>query len=114
MRNEAASDLAAISAAKANNEGSSQLQLLLILAPPPNSDAVFIPAQRALLVVQTIEKWIGSDEDIDPVVESRTLALLCHLAPILQSIVGRHWDFAFDLIENTLEVFIKPVVIYGY
>jgi hypothetical protein len=55
------------------------------------------------MVIQTIERWIASDEDIDPVIESRTLSLLYHLAPILQSVVGRHWDFAFDLVENTLE-----------
>ncbi|KIM32748.1 hypothetical protein M408DRAFT_186029 [Serendipita vermifera MAFF 305830] len=103
LRNEAASDLAVIPAAKANTEGSSQLQLLLVLAPPLDSDTTFIPAQRAVMTIQNIEKWISSDEDIEPVIESRTIALLCHLAPILQSVVGRHWDFAFDLIENTLE-----------
>ena len=107
MRNEAASDLAGISAGQANGGGSSQLLLLLLLAPPQDSDVTFIPSQRALMVIQTIEKWISSDEDIEPIIESRTLALLSHLAPILQSVVGRHWDFAFDLIENTLEVYIS-------
>ena len=103
LRNEIASDLTSIPSSRANDAGSSQLQLLLLLAPQPDSDAIFIPSQRALMVIQAIERWIGSDEDIDPVIESRTLALLCHLAPILQSVTGRHWDFAFDLAENTLE-----------
>jgi E3 ubiquitin-protein ligase listerin len=103
MRNEAASELASIPPSKANGEGSALLLLLLVLAPLPESDAVFIPSQRAIMAIQTIERWIGSDEDIDPVIESRTLSLLCHLAPILQSVMGRHWDFAFDLAENTLE-----------
>lgn len=103
MRNEAASELASLLPSKASDEGSPLLLLLLVLAPLPDSDAVFIPSQRAIMVIQAIERWISSDEDIDPVIESRTLPLLCHLAPILQSVMGRHWDFAFDLAENTLE-----------
>lgn len=109
LRNEAASDLIGISSSKANTEGARQLRLLLLLAPPLDSDAVFLPTQRAINLVQAIEKWITSDESddddegVDPIVESRTLALFQQLAPILQSLSGRHWEFAFDVVESTLE-----------
>ncbi len=104
LRNEVASDLTGLSASRANTEGTRSLQTLLLLAPPPDSDSVFLPPQRAINLIQTVERWIGSDEDLEANIESRTIALYCHLAPILQSLSGRHWDFAFDLIENTLEV----------
>lgn len=104
MRNEAASEVTGVLASRANTEGTALLQSLLVLAPLPDSDIAFLPSQRAINLVQTIEGWISSDEDIEPIIESQTIALFCHLAPILQSLIGRHWEFAFDLIENTLEV----------
>lgn len=104
LRNEVASDITGLSAARANTEGTRYLQTLLLLAPPPYSDSAFLPPQRAINLIQTVEQWIGSDEDLEANIESRTIALYYHLAPILQSLSGRHWDFAFDLIENTLEV----------
>jgi hypothetical protein len=104
LRNEVASDLTGLSASRANLEGTRSLQTLLLLAPLPDSDSVFLPPQRAINIIQTVERWIESDEDLEANIESRTIALYCHLAPILQSLSGRHWDFAFDLIENTLEV----------
>jgi E3 ubiquitin-protein ligase listerin len=104
FRNEVASDIIGIIPTQANTQGAQALRYLLILAPSPDSDIAFLPSQRAINLVQTIEKWVASDEDIDPEIESRTLALLCHLVPILQSISGGHWDLTFDLIESTLEV----------
>ncbi|KAG8835092.1 hypothetical protein FRC17_005213, partial [Serendipita sp. 399] len=109
MRNEAASDLIGLPVSRANTEGANHLRTLLVLAPPVDSDSVLLPAQRSVNLVHTVEKWISSgneeedEEEVGMVVESRMIALFVHLAPILQSLSGRHWEFAFDLIENTLE-----------
>jgi hypothetical protein len=114
MRNEVASDLAGVRPSQINEEGLRLLRLLLLLAPPPDSDSTFLPSQRAIGVVQAIERWIASDEDVEPSIESYMIALFSHLAPILQSISGRHWEFAFDLIENTLEVRPKLIPLIPY
>lgn len=93
-----------MSPSRADEEGARSLQTLLLLAPLPDSDVAFLPPQRAINLVQAVEKWIASDEDLEPDIESRMIALFYHIAPILQSLSGSHWDFAFDLVENTLEV----------
>lgn len=103
-RNKIASDITGVPPGRASDEGVLLLRHLLALAPQPESDVVFLPPTRAVQVLQTVQKWIGSDEEIDPVIESQTAGLLLHLAPIVQSLQGAHWDFAFDLIENNLEV----------
>ena len=103
-RNEIASAIIGVLPIRASSEGVPLLRHFLALAPQPESDVAFLPPTRAVQVLQTIKKWINSDEDIDPVIESQTAGLLPHLAPIVQSLQGAHWDFAFDLIENTLEV----------
>lgn len=103
-RNQIASDITGIPPRRADSEGVILLRHLLALAPQPESEVAFLPPTRAVQVLQTIQKWITSDEEIDPVIESQTAGLLLHLAPIVQSLQGAHWDFAFDLIENTLEV----------
>jgi hypothetical protein len=103
-RNEIASAITGIPPRRASDEGVPLLRHLFALAPQLESDVAFLPPTRAVQVLQTIQKWISSDEEIDPVVESQTAGLLLHLAPIVQSLQGSHWDFAFDLIENILEV----------
>lgn len=103
-RNEIASAITGIPPRRANGEGAPLLRHLLALVPQTESDVAFLPPTRAVQVLQTVQKWITSDEEIDPVIESQTAGLLRHLAPIVQSVSGSHWDFAFDLIENTLEV----------
>jgi len=103
-RNEVAASITGIPPRRASNEGVVLLRHLLALAPQPESDTAFLPPTRAVQVLQTIQKWISSDEELDPMIESQTTWLLLHLAPVVQSLQGAHWFFAFDLIENTLEV----------
>lgn len=110
-RNEIASAITGVPPRRVNNEGVLLLRHLLALAPQPESGVAFLPPTRAIQVLQTIQKWITSDENIDPVIESQTAGLLLHLAPIVQSLQGAHWDFAFDLIENSLEV--SPLMTRG-
>jgi E3 ubiquitin-protein ligase listerin len=103
-RNEIASAITGIPPRRASDEGVLLLRHLLVLAPQPESDVAFLPSTRAVQVLQAIQKWISSDEEIDPVIESQTVGLLLHSAPIVQSLQGAHWEFAFNIIENTLEV----------
>ena len=53
--------------------------------------------------MKACQAWITSDEDIDEDVEAQMTQLFVHLAPILQTVSGSHWDFMFDLMENNLE-----------
>lgn len=103
-RNEIASDILGVPAKKANTEGSVLLRRLAATAPDSDSDVVFLSQHRAVNVAKTCQAWIISDEDIDEEVESMITLLFIHLAPILQNVVGNHWEFIFDVIENNLEV----------
>ena len=78
-RNEVASLISAVPARKANEDGARLFQHLLMLAPPLDSDTIFLPTQRSVQLVQSLEKWMASDEDIDIVVESLTTELLVQL-----------------------------------
>ena len=102
-RNELASKLSGISPAKANTTGLRLLRCLSAVAPAAESDVIFLPQQRAVYVVQALQTWMGSDEDLDENVESEVTLILYSLVPILQNVQGAHWDFIMDLIESNLE-----------
>jgi hypothetical protein len=108
-RNELAASILGIPATRAGTEGLLILQKLLAVAPKSDSDAVFLPQQRAINVIKTCQQWVTSDEDVGEKVESIMTSIFAHLAPILQNVPGGHWDFAFDVIENNLEVFGLPL-----
>lgn len=74
------------------------------MAPDPESDVIFLPTPRAVNLIKSCQQWIASDEDIDEAVENELTLLFIHLAPIIQNVVGSHWDFIFDVLENNLEV----------
>jgi E3 ubiquitin-protein ligase listerin len=103
-RNELASKLSGVPPSKANTTGFRLLRCLSAVAPDPESDVIFLPQQRAVFVVQTLQAWMGSDEDLEERVESEVTLMLFNLVPILQSIQGAHWDFILDLIESNIEV----------
>jgi len=103
-RNELAAEILGIPAAKADKEGLRLLQKLAATAPDPDSAVVFLPQQRAVYIMKTIQQWITSDEDIGAEVESAMTLIFFHLAPILQNVPGSHWDLIFDVIESNLEV----------
>ncbi|KAF8531403.1 hypothetical protein JB92DRAFT_2851839 [Gautieria morchelliformis] len=102
-RNELASKLSGIPPSMANTTGFRILRCLSAVAPDPESDVIFLPQQRAVFVVQTLQAWMGSDEDLEERVESEVTLVLFNLVPILQSIQGAHWGFILDLIESNLE-----------
>lgn len=103
-KNELAAGLLGIPAKKANVDGLLSLRRLAATAPDPESDVVFLPQLRAINLVKACQGWITSDEDVSEEVESEMTLIFLHLAPILQSVPGAHWEFIFDVIENNLEV----------
>ena len=105
-RNELAANSIGVPPSKINTEGLWILRRLVVTAPDPDSDIVFIPQTRAVNFMKACQHWVTSDEDIEEEVESRLTLLFFHLAPILQHVPGSHWDFVFDVIENNLEVWI--------
>ena len=103
-RNELAANAMGVRPAKINTEGLWLLRRLVVTAPDPDSDVVFIPQTRAVNFMKACQQWVTSDEDIEEEVESQMTVLFFHLAPILQHVPGSHWDFIFDVVENNLEV----------
>ncbi|KAJ3992694.1 hypothetical protein F5050DRAFT_1579091 [Lentinula boryana] len=117
-RNELASSLLGVPSSRAASDG---LRILLTLvlgtAPDVESEAVFLPVQRAVNVIKVCQKWIeeedenGEEEDDDgetgvkmEELESAMTLTFYHLAPILQNVPGGHWQFIFDVIENNIEL----------
>lgn len=103
-RNELAARLAGVPPSKANTSGLPLLRLLIAAAPPSDSTIVFLPQQRAIFLLQALQKWVASDEDLDEEINTRLVEIFVHLAPIVQEITGSHTDFFFDLVESNLEV----------
>jgi hypothetical protein len=108
-RNELAANALGVRPAKINTEGLWILRRLVVVAPDPDSDIVFIPQTRAVNFVKVCQRWVTSEEDIEEEVESQMTVLFFHLAPILQHVPGSHWDFIFDVVENNLEVWNPPL-----
>ncbi|KAF9652581.1 hypothetical protein BDM02DRAFT_3088924 [Thelephora ganbajun] len=104
-RNELAANAMGVRPTKINTEGLWIFRRLVVTAPDPDSDTVFIPQTRAVNLVKACQQWVASDEDIEEEVESQMTVLFFHLAPILQHVPGSHWDFIFDVVENNLENF---------
>ncbi|KAG8925869.1 listerin E3 ubiquitin protein ligase 1 [Tulasnella sp. 418] len=102
-RNELASRLSGVPPKKANSDGLKLLRHLISTAPHPESDAVFLPQQRAVFLIQGLQKWIASDEDLDEDINGLLAALFTNMAPIIQSVPGAHWDLIYDLMEENLE-----------
>lgn len=103
-RNELASHLSGVSPSKANNAGRGLLRQLIAATPLPDSDVELIPQQRAIFLLQSLQKWVASDEDLEEEIESLLAHLFIHIVPIVQSVLGSHWDLIFDVIETNLEV----------
>lgn len=104
IRNELASRLSAIRPTAANTEGLPLLRILNASAPPPDSDASFLPQQRTIFVFQTLQKWIETNDDIAEEIESQLAEFFLNVAPIIQSMPGAHWDFIQDVVESNLDV----------
>ncbi|KAJ4467014.1 hypothetical protein J3R30DRAFT_3579883 [Lentinula aciculospora] len=124
-RNELASSLLGVPPSRATSDGLRiLLRLVLGTAPDVESEAEFLPVQRAVNVIKACQRWIeegrdeyekeetGEAEDGMEELESVMTLTFYHLAPILQNVAGSHWQFIFDVIENNIEncefKFVKP------
>ncbi|CAE6368756.1 unnamed protein product [Rhizoctonia solani] len=103
-RNDIASRIPGVSSDSINQTGLPLLRALNSLAPPPESGIVFMPQQRAVYLVQALQKWMSSDDEIDTSMEALLTVLLRHLLPILQTVRGAHWEFILDILETNLSV----------
>jgi len=107
-RNELAANAMGVRPTEINTEGLWILRRLVVTAPDPDSDVVFIPQTRAVNFMKACRNWVTSDENVEEEVECQMTVLFFHLAPILQHVPGSHWDIIFDVVENNLEVWNPP------
>lgn len=86
------------------------LRQLIATTPRTEFDVEILPQQRTVFLLQSLQRWIASDEELDEEIESLISHLCLHLVPIVQSVSGAHWDFMFDLMETNLEVRLRLIV----
>lgn len=92
FQNELAADITGIKASSANTKGLKALRLLAAVAPPSDSTAIFLPERRTVMVMQTLQGWMTSDEDdleLSEELDSRVAEMYIYLAPI-----GQHKVFS--------------------
>ncbi|CAE6481494.1 unnamed protein product [Rhizoctonia solani] len=111
-RNEIASRIPGVSMNNINRAGLPLLRALGCLAPPLDSGIIFMPQQRAVYLVQALQKWMSSDEELDTSMEVLLTTLLNHLLPILQTVPGAHWEFILDIVETNLSVESNTSTVY--
>ncbi|MCO5599804.1 hypothetical protein L7F22_053911 [Adiantum nelumboides] len=102
LRNQVASDLAGVKSKDASSKGTILLRNLMNLAPPLDSYTSLIPQQRAIFMSQTIQTWIGSDEELPTELLVRLTQMFTHILPIVQEIPGNHLDLIIDVVEMNL------------
>ncbi|KAG8896139.1 hypothetical protein FRB99_009054, partial [Tulasnella sp. 403] len=95
--------IAVAEAKRANTEGIALLRQLIASAPASESEASLLPQQRTVFLLQALQKWVASSEDLNEEIDGLLAHLCTHLAPIIQSVPGAHWDLIFDLMESNLE-----------
>ncbi|PWN31235.1 uncharacterized protein FA14DRAFT_193136 [Meira miltonrushii] len=102
LRNQAAADLAGVKSKDASSKGAVLLKNLMNLAPPFDSYTSLIPQQRAIFMLQTIQSWVASDEELPTEVFVRLAQAFTHILPIVQEIPGNHLDLIIDIVEMNL------------
>lgn len=103
-QNRLANALTGIKASEADVKGLWALRLLVASAPPTDSAAAYIPERRALFVLRHVESWLASEEleDLSDELQLRLMEMFTVLVPIVQSVMGAHWEMIFDLLENNV------------
>ena len=104
FRNSVASQLSGVVPEYVNSRGLQLLRLLVSSTPSLESDVAFLPQQRSIFLIQAIQRWYASDEDVSREIDSLLAHLLIHLTPIIQTVDGSHWEFMFDLLDSNMEV----------
>ncbi|GAA5851231.1 hypothetical protein JCM9279_007491 [Rhodotorula babjevae] len=102
-QNELAAALAGIKPHEIEAKAAPLLRQLLAVAPALDAPVIFLPQQRSVFLLQSIGRWLSSDERIPTEAQASLVEVLAHLAPIVQDLSGSHWDLMFDLVEATLD-----------
>ncbi|PKI82804.1 hypothetical protein MVES_003227 [Malassezia vespertilionis] len=102
VRNELIATLGGVPPAKANTEGIACLTLLHC-ATLADASVALVATQRAVSAMQTVHRWITSDEDLDDALFTRLAAVCVELTPVLHMVPGRHLDLFVDIVEENLE-----------
>jgi E3 ubiquitin-protein ligase listerin len=108
-QNELASLVAGVPSSTASTKGLSLLRLLLATTPPLDAPIIFLPQQRTMFLIQAVQRWIASDDDLEEEILASVAELFLHLAPIVQELSGSHWELVFDVVESNLEVRPEPL-----
>lgn len=103
-QNLTAGKLTDVPVAKVSSSGVCLIKVLCATAPPVESPLVFLPPRRCIFLLQSLAGWMRDADDIDFELNARMLELCLHLAPIVQTVQGSHWNFILDMVGINLEV----------
>ena len=103
VRSELVAALSGVPAAQANGEGARLLQLVACAAPAAASGVPLVPTQRAVFLLQALQRWLASDEELGEALFARLAQLFVELAPVVQTVAGRHFDLMLDVAEENLQ-----------
>lgn len=100
-RNELGAALGGTTPARAATDGATALYVLSCAAPPAALGVPLLPTQRAVMAMQSVQRWLASDEELPDAVFALLPSVCAELAPVLQSVVGRI-DMLVDLVEENV------------
>ncbi|KAI3614756.1 hypothetical protein CBS9595_004027 [Malassezia furfur] len=100
-RNELGAALGGTPPARAATEGATALYVLSCAAPPAALGVPLLPTQRAVMAMQSVQRWLASEEELPDAVFALLPSVCAELAPVLQSVVGRI-DMLVDLVEENV------------
>lgn len=103
LRNELASDLTGVPAAKAGEEGLRKLIYLNAVLPNPGDEAAPLPTQRAIFLVKHLLAWFEDEEfaaDPNLAVITETAKVFASVLPAVKELYGEHWQTLCDFVVN--------------
>ncbi|WFD30021.1 hypothetical protein MSPP1_001034 [Malassezia sp. CBS 17886] len=100
-RNELAAALSGVPSARAASEGRRYVQMLVCAAPPEHLGVPLVPTQRAMFLLQTVQRWLASEDELDDLY-TPLAALLTHIAPVVLARPGTHLDMMLDVVLENL------------
>ncbi|PWN44482.1 hypothetical protein IE81DRAFT_345709 [Ceraceosorus guamensis] len=104
VRNELAARLAGIPPTRVEKEGLPLLRLLLAAAPPEDAPVALVPQQRAIFLLQAVQKWYASEEaELGDESFVRLSQIFSELLPIVDNMPGSHLELILDVLEAQLE-----------
>lgn len=103
LRNELASDLTGVPAAKAGEEGLRKLIYLNAVLPKPGEEAAPLPSQRAIFLLKHLLAWFEDEEfAVDPnmAVIAEAAKVFASVLPAVKELYGEHWQALCDFVVN--------------